>query len=257
VKFEDEEVLTFELGAKMSLLDGAAELNLAIFRSEYDDLQASIFAGNTTFEVQNAAEATSQGVELDGRWQITDQLLVSASVGYLDFEFDEFPNQACVAEQFLDFREDAYQAAVSAGDFAAAAGAALLITNQSCAAAGVNDLKGKESENSPEWTAAFTAEHIQPFGNYELRSSVDVSYSDDVYRQGDLDPVALQDSFTKVNAALIFGPADGTWDVSLIGKNLTDEDTYSYVNDMPLFNGARQGRLDAPRSYALRGRYRF
>lgn len=46
-------------------------------------------------------------------------------------------------------------------------------------------------------------------------------------------------------------------DISLIGKNLGDEDTYSYVNDTPLFNGARQARLDAPRSYTLRGRYRF
>jgi len=86
---------------------------------------------------------------------------------------------------------------------------------------------------------------------------VDLSYTDEVYRQGDLDPVSKEDSFTKVNASLIFGPANGQWDLSLIGKNLTDEDTYSYVNDMPLFNGARQGRLDAPRSYAVRARYRF
>ncbi|MDJ0879989.1 MAG: TonB-dependent receptor [Halieaceae bacterium] len=257
VEFEDEEVLTFELGAKMTLLDGAAELNVAIFRSEYDDLQASIFAGNTTFEVQNAAEATSQGIELDGRWQVTDRLLLSASVGYLDFEFDEFPNQACVAEQFLNFREAAYQDAVAAGDFAGAAGAALLVSNQTCAAAGINDLEGKVSENTPDWSAALIAEYVMPIGRYELRTAADLSYSDDVFRQGDLDPVSKQDSFTKVNASIIFGPDSGDWDVSLVGKNLTDEDTYSYVNDMPLFNGARQGRLDAPRSYAVRGRYRF
>lgn len=257
VDFEEEEVLTFEVGAKMTLLDGAAELNVAMFRSKFDDLQASIFAGNTTFEVQNAAEAISQGVEIDGRWQATDKLQFSASVGYLDFEFEEFPNQACVAEQFLDFREAAYQGAVGAGDFAGAAGAALTINNQTCAAAGINDLAGKVSDHSPEWSAAIVVDHLQPIGRYELRTSLDLSYTDEVYRQGDLDPVSLEDSFTKVNAALIFGPADGTWDISVIGKNLTDEETYSYVNDMPLFNGSRQGRLDAPRSYAVRGRYRF
>jgi len=167
VDFEDEEVLTFELGAKMVLLDGAAELNIAAFYTEFDDLQASIFAGNTTFEVQNAAEATSQGIEIDGRWQATDKLMLQASVGYLDFEYDEFPNQACVAEQFLDFREDAYQDAVAAADYAAAAGAALLINNQTCAAAGVNDLKGEVSEHSPEWSASFVANHVQPIGDYE------------------------------------------------------------------------------------------
>ena len=35
---EDEEVLAYELGAKMSLLEGAAELNFAAFRMEYDNL---------------------------------------------------------------------------------------------------------------------------------------------------------------------------------------------------------------------------
>ena len=94
VDFEEEEVLTYEAGLKMGLLDGAAELNLAIFRTEFDDLQAAVFAGNTTFEVQNAAEATLQGVELDGRWQATDNLMLQAALGYLDFEYDEFPNQA-------------------------------------------------------------------------------------------------------------------------------------------------------------------
>jgi iron complex outermembrane recepter protein len=255
--FDDEEATAYEIGAKMSLLDGAAELNFAAFYTEYDDLQASIFAGNTTFEVQNAAQATSQGIELDGRWQATDKLMLQGSVGYLDFEYDEFPNQACVAEQFLDFREDAYQSAVAVGDYAAAAAASLVINNQTCAAAGINDLQGKRSEHSPEWSASAVATYIQPIGDYELSGTIDANYTDDVYRQGDLDPVSLQKSFTKVNAVLMFAPASGKWDISVIGKNLGDEDTYSYINDTPLFNGTRQGRLDAPRSYTLRGRYRF
>jgi iron complex outermembrane receptor protein len=86
---------------------------------------------------------------------------------------------------------------------------------------------------------------------------MDVSWSDDVYRQDDLDPVSLLDAYAKVNMAVIFGPENGRWDLSLIGKNITDEDTYSYVNDTPLFNGARQARMDQPRSFALRARYRF
>lgn len=257
VDFDDEEVTTYEAGLKTALLDGAAELNIAVFYSEYDDLQAAIFAGNTTFEVQNAAEATTYGFELDGRWQATENLMLQASLGYVEFEFDEFPNQACVAEQFLGFREDAYQAAVASADYAGAAGAALGINNQVCATAGINDLEGRTSENTPEWTAALVANHVLPLGEYELRTTVDVSYTDETYRQGDLDPVALEDEFTKINAVLIFGPQSGNWDVSVIGKNLTDEDTYSYVNDTPLFNGARQARLDAPRSVAVRGRYRF
>ncbi len=255
--FEEEEVFSVEVGAKMLLLEGAAELNIAAFHTTYDDLQVSLFSGNTTFVVQNAAEATSRGIEIDGRWQATENLMLQASLGWLDFEYDAFPNQGCVAEQFLSFREDAFQAALAAGDQVGAGVASLVINNQSCAAAGINDLKGRPSAHSPELTAALIAEHHQPIGDYELTTIVDLSWSDDVYRQDDLDPFSLEDAFTKINAALSFGPADGNWDIALIGKNLTDEETVTYVNDMPLFNGARQGRMDAPRNIGIRGRLRF
>jgi hypothetical protein len=97
----------------------------------------------------------------------------------------------------------------------------------------------------------------ETIGDFNLDTILDLNWSDDVYRQDDLDPVSLQDAYYKVNLAVIFGPQDGMWDVSLLGKNLTDEETVSYVNDMPLFNGARQARMDAPRSFAVRGRLRF
>ena len=93
--------------------------------------------------------------------------------------------------------------------------------------------------------------------SYELATIFDVNWSDDVYRQDDLDPLSLQKSFTKANLALMFGPVEGRWDVGVIGKNIFDETTTSYVNDMPLFDGARQGRMDPPASWALRGRFRF
>jgi outer membrane receptor protein involved in Fe transport len=255
--FDEEEVLSFEVGAKMTLLDGAAELNIAAFHTSYDDLQASIFSGNTTFIVQNAAEATSQGVEIDGRWQVTEKLMLQGSLGWLDFEYDAFPNQGCVAEQFLNFREQAFQQALANGDPLGAGVASLVVNNQVCSAAGVNDMAGRTSAHSPEWTAAFVANYIQPLGDYELATSLDVSWSDEVYRQDDLDPISLQDAFTKVNLAVVFGPETGNWDISVLAKNLTDEETTSYVNDTPLFNGARQARMDAPRSIAVRGRIRF
>ena len=92
---------------------------------------------------------------------------------------------------------------------------------------------------------------------YEIVASADANFTDEVYRTADLDPVSLQDSVWKFNAVASFGPIEGTWDVSLIGKNLTDEATLSYSSDTPLFPGAQQGRIDAPRSFTLRARYRF
>ncbi|AFU99409.1 TonB-dependent receptor [Simiduia agarivorans] len=260
VAFDEERVITFEIGSKLRLLDGAAELNAAIFHTRFDDLQAAIFTGGTTFEVQNAAKATSQGVELDGRWRATENLTLMASLGYVDFTFDAFPNQACTAAQFAAARQAAYEAGLSLGGAAglgAAAGAAMLYNNGSCAAAGINDLAGGTSENTPQWTASLATQYVKPIGQYDLTANVDFNWMDEVYRSGDLDANALQDASHKLNGALIFGPQDGQWDISLIGKNLTNETVVSYVNDTPLFNGTFQYMVEAPRSFELRGRYRF
>jgi len=251
--FDSEEVLAFELGSKMSLLDGAAELNFAVFRTEYDDLQAAIFSGNTTFEVKNAAEAVSQGIEIDGRWRATENLTLQGSLGWIDFEYQSFANQACTNDQLVAAREEIWQAAP---EFAAAA-AALGYNAANCANDGVNDLAGRTSESTPELSATLVVDYLRSFGEYDLRTLVDVNYLDKVYRQGDLDPRSLDDANVKVNMTVTFGPQDGQWDVSLIGKNLTDEFTYSYLNDVPLFSGAYNYLVDAPRSLTVRGRLSF
>ncbi|GAB1263296.1 TonB-dependent receptor [Aurantivibrio infirmus] len=242
-EYEEEEVLSFEIGAKMSLLDDAAELNIAVFHSEFDDIQTALFTGSASFIVQNASAATSEGIEFDGRWAATDNLLVYGGLAYVDFEFDEFPNAGCYAEQLLQFRIDT---------------ANPLATLQECGAAGINDLSGKTSENTPEFSATLGLQHTLEIGDqYQLFSSLDLIYQDEQYRQADLDPVSLDDSFFKANLVLSFGPSNASWDISLIVKNLTDEESFSYVNDTPLVDGARQFIPDRPRTIGLSANYRF
>ncbi len=241
-EYEEEEVLGFEVGGKLTLLDGAAELNGAIFTSEFENIQSAIFTGSTSFIVQNAAKATSSGIELDGRWAATDALTIGASVAYVDFEFDEFPRAACTNAQLQVFRIDVSQP---------------LATLQECSAAGVNDLSGRASENTPEISAAISLDHrAELFGRYELNSVLDVAYQDDQFRSGDLDPLGLQDAYTKANLTLVLGPTAGNWDIALIGKNIFDEETFSYFNDTPVIEGSQQFIPDQPRTVGLRFRIR-
>ena len=242
-EYEEEEALSFEIGSKMSLLDGAAELNVAIFHTEFDDIQTALFTGSTAFIVQNASKATSQGIELDGRWSPTDNLLLSGGIAYVNFEFDAFPNAGCYAEQLLDFRDNTGNP---------------LATLQDCAAAEINDLSGKTSENTPEWSASISAEHIWGLGEgYELRTNLEMTYQAEQYRQADLDPVSLDDAFFKVNLAATVVSSNAGWEVSVLVRNLTDEESFSYVNDTPLVDGARQFIPDRPRTIAVSGAWRF
>lgn len=252
--FDEEEVITFEIGSKMTLLDGRAELNLALFQTEFDNLQASIFSGGTTFEVQNAAKATSRGIEIDGRWRATEKLTVTGSVGWVDFEFDDFTSQACTNDQFTVARQNAFDSASTDFDKALVS---LGYNAGVCADQGINDLSGETSAHTPELSASLAFNYIEQFGDFELISNLDANYTDDVYRQDDLDPISLMESNVKVNASLTFGPQDGDWDIALIGKNLTDEESFTFINDVPLFGGSHNMSPQAPRSFTVRGRLRF
>ncbi len=96
----------------------------------------------------------------------------------------------------------------------------------------------------------------------ELRSTLDVVYSDDYLLSLTLDPKAVQKSYAKVNARLELGGADGKWRVALVGRNLTDETTLSYAGDTPLATNLFRARsyygfVEPPRSVALEAAFRF
>ena len=78
-------------------------MNLAVFYSEYDDLQVSAFDGNAGFVVGNAAESQVSGFEVDGSVALTDELTLAASLAYLDADYDSFEDAACNEPQVQEF----------------------------------------------------------------------------------------------------------------------------------------------------------
>ena len=96
ILFGDEQANSIEAGFKASLADGAATLNATLFRTEFEDLQVNTFDIVTgAASIQNAAKAVSQGLEIDGVWQIHENFRLFASLGLLDAEFDSFPTAPC------------------------------------------------------------------------------------------------------------------------------------------------------------------
>lgn len=66
-----------------------------------------------------------------------------------------------------------------------------------------------------------------------------------------------QDGYSKFNARIAIGNQDDTWEIAVVGKNLTDKFTRSFANDTPLTAGTFQTLLDRPRSIAVQGRYNW
>ncbi len=225
--FEEETVDAWEVGVKSTLADGSVELNASYFRSEFSDLQVAAWNG-TAFETGNAAEATTEGLEVDGRWQITDSLMLWAAAAYLDAKYDNFPGATCTAAQ-----QDAL--------------------GPTC----TQDLSGKDLQFSPEFSGTLNLEYYHVFGSgLELTAVVRLDYSDAYYTALDLDPISEQDSYTKVNARVQLA-GEGGWSVALVGKNLTDEKTTMWVNDVPFFRTAFFAAVDPSRNIGIQARYEF
>lgn len=240
-EFEPEEVIGGEIGGKFTIFDGAGEINVAAFYSEFKDIQTALFTGSTSFIVQNASSARSYGLELDSRFALGEHVELRAALAYVDFAFDSFPNAGCTVDQLIAFRITT---------------ANPLATVQDCAAAEINDLAGETSDHTPEFSGSLGLRHEWPLGDFTLTNDLAANFATAQFRQADLDPVLRQDGFIKVNWVATFAPSDGPWDVSFFANNLFDEQTFSYGNDTPLIDTARQAMPDRPRTFGVRVRLR-
>ncbi|MGK0499150.1 MAG: outer membrane receptor protein involved in Fe transport [Oceanicoccus sp.] len=232
-EFEEEEATSFEVGAKTTLLDGAAELNVALFFTQFDDLQVSVFDGRVGFNVGNAAEAETQGLELDGRWRISESVTLSGAIAFLDFEFKDFKTGQCNQGQTPDFAD------------------------------GNCDYTGGTNQYVADWSGNLSVEYFTPIGDsLELRSNLDLIFTDDYNPSQTLDPAVEQDGYTKLNARIALSDPSANWEVALIGKNLTDEEIITYSNATPLAftffqTKSRYAFFERDRSIAIQGTYRF
>jgi iron complex outermembrane receptor protein len=243
-EFEDEEVVNYEIGGKFLLADGSAELNVALFRSEFENMQTSQFDGKLSFNVTNAGEAVVQGLEVDGRWALTDSLLWRGGFAYIDFEYTNFPNSQCYFGQ-----EDNIEPLND----------------------GICDATGKRREFTPELQGNTGLDYTLEFSNgLKLVNTIDLIYSDEYLTTPSLDPKMMQDAFTKINARIALSGNNDMWELALIGRNLTDESVITYANGLPVAttltrtpsapNGASSAYYafyERTRSVALQGTFRF
>lgn len=235
-EYDDEQATSFELGAKTTLLDGAAELNIAAFYTEYDDLQVSIFDGTLGFNVGNAGAATTMGLELDGRMALTENLMMAGALAFLDFEFTEFANGQCYQGQTVDYDVGG---------------------NPYC------DYKGKTNQYVADYSGNLTFVYTTMVSkDLEFRGGADFVFTGSYNSSQNLDPSQKQDAYIKANLRLSLADVTAGWDAAILVKNLTDETTISYSNDTPLSNSTfgsigHYGFIDPPRTIALQATYRW
>jgi iron complex outermembrane recepter protein len=91
--YAPETVTDYEIGAKSEWLDHRLRINLATYHSDYKDIQRSVSvieSGSLITEVQNAASATINGVELEITARPVRSLTITASGAYTDPRYQTY-----------------------------------------------------------------------------------------------------------------------------------------------------------------------
>jgi iron complex outermembrane receptor protein len=147
--FDPETLWNYEGGIRGTVFDNRLWFSTSVFHIDWSDLQVRTlvnqFVGGIFILVQgtdNAAEASSTGVELEMRARPIEQLELGFAGGWLDAEFDDYPD-------------------------AIVGGIPIPI-----------DLSGERLLNSPEWTLSADAQYDFKLGAFDAFVRGEWSYRD-------------------------------------------------------------------------------
>ncbi len=222
--YNPEDIMSYELGFKLALLDRSMQFDGAVFHYQYEDQQILASTdpgiGIPNDILTNVGESEITGAELDLTWAPVDGLTMRFTAAWLDSELTDtsistalpaFPGTELEEGESLAFAPELTFSGLIRYDFS------------------ISDRLG-----------AFV--------------QVDGDYSDEQYALPGR-PDSNLDSRTLVNGRLGLVSASGSWEASLWGRNLGDEEynTYRYF----AVPGTSNNHIGAPRTYGLTVRYNF
>lgn len=217
-KFNPEDQRSYEVGARMDLLDRRLRLNPTVFYAEWQDIQVQSVVPTPQgvfIVLDNAAKAHIYGLELEAEAAVTDALRVYGNVATLKMKYDDI-------------------------------GTATGITRDS------------RFQRAPELTWSIGADYTvyMPRGG-ELVTTLGWSSQDEQYSTPtDVDTLVLP-SYGLLNARVAYTSAAGRWTAAAYGTNLTDEVYYVGGVNYAANVGTGHYDLGRPREYGLTLRYNF
>jgi iron complex outermembrane receptor protein len=228
--WDPEEIISYEIGWKGTLLDHTLRLNTSAFHYDYDDLQvASIISFARITE--NAAKASINGIELEALYQPADAWVINLSLAWLDAKFDSWTG--CDPK-------DAPQVATIPYDCDP-----LLNPDD------WQDFSGNTLVNSPEWSANGGIQYTFDFGEVgTLTTRAQGHWQDEWFlRPYNVVPEDRQDSYAAADVRLIWRSPEETWYLEGFINNVGDTVRATSVE---LTNGGFFGGVIAPRMWGVR-----
>jgi len=211
----------YELGYKYA--KGDLMVSAALFQTDIDGFQANNFDcsdGTCITRLTNAGSVSTQGLEMDFTWRVTDSLTLTGGFAKVKAEIEDFfcPEGAdCTARSGLDV------------------------------------------PFSPDLKYSLSADYVMEMDGFDVLWNANYTYTDEQYsdlpdNEGNFNPASLLPDYGLLNASVAFSFDEDTYRLSLIAKNLTDEKYFStYSGDDFRYQVAR----DADRYFGVQFRARF
>lgn len=231
--FEAEDAEAFELGVKAEFPDQGLRVNVALHKTDTDELQTVSFQGGG-FTLTNAGTAETYGGEVDLNWAATEHTTITLAYAYNNGEYADFENGPCwTGELFHTTQPDP-------GDSDPAN------LDNAC------DRSGGDLSGNPENVVVFT-------GNQEFRVSdalggfayIEYIWTDERMTDVNNDPTKYDGSYSLVNAriGLFYEPWDAA--LTLWGRNLTDEEYTNTIADAPAQTGRFIAYYNEPTTWGI------
>jgi iron complex outermembrane receptor protein len=212
-EFNGETSRNYEGGIKSSFFNRRLVLDLTVFNTDFSHLQVSNYTPIVGLTVTNAGAATSRGVEFTGAWTPIQNLRINASMAYLDAKYTDFPGGPCI------------------------------YPNVNCNQATNNDA-GTVFPFASKWSGNIGADYTWYLPNdLKLTGSLVTRIRSSYDTESSLDPAGRQPAYAKLDARLELAGPNDRWSVALIGRNLTDEHTFSFSYFWP-FDAPTPGHLE-------------
>ncbi|WP_444921516.1 TonB-dependent receptor [Microbulbifer sp. CnH-101-G] len=201
---DQEEQSSFEIGAKVDWLDGRLRTNMAVFHNTIDDMQREENLPDAVTGVaqiiRNTADATIRGAELEAMAALSENLLFTFNVGYVDGDYDKVLG---------DLNGDGL---VDGTDL------------------------GLEIPRLAPWTYGVGFIHDLQLGAYgTLTSRVNFNHRDEAPYTDD--NRGMLSEVDMVDFSIGYTPDNGSYTVSLFGKNMLDEMAEGNNTQLPAVMG--------------------
>lgn len=222
--FDQQKIKGFEGGVKARLFDGALRTNLSAYRYVVTGMQVTtsvlLANGLPQLRVLNAGEVTTKGIEFDFDYRTPlEGLRLRGAVGYNDAVYDVFSG-AC-------YRGQTQELGCNLG-----VPTTTIIGGQPFVAYNLQNLAGRQVLRAPKWGGSVGAGYESDVGSgLRFGLNADMTFSSSFDTLSTAAPHARQNAYQLIDAGMRIGAQDESWEVALIGKNLTNKYYFLRANE--------------------------